>query len=252
MKLVTKIFKRDDWYVTSAFGKREPIITKNGITGNFHTGCDYGTNCQKWPQYAIEDGEIISCGIASDGAKYIWIHYPRIGKKILHYHLDKICVEDGKEIKEGTLLGYTGDSGKATGIHLHLGMKDVNKNNFEDPHDYNYIPIGNYYDKDNYDAILKVAYEVIEGKYGNGNSRVEQLTNEGYNAKKVQALVNKILKNTCSDLEYTVKNGDTLDKIAKKFNRTWNEIYEDNKDIIGNNPNIINVGQVLIIKTNKI
>lgn len=29
MKLASKIFKRDDWYVTSSYGKRKPIKTKN-------------------------------------------------------------------------------------------------------------------------------------------------------------------------------------------------------------------------------
>lgn len=49
MKLVTKIFKRNDWYVTSAFGKIAPIQTSNGTSSDFHNGCDYGTNCEKWP-----------------------------------------------------------------------------------------------------------------------------------------------------------------------------------------------------------
>lgn len=248
MKLVTKIFKRDDWYVTSLFGKRDSIITKNGITGNFHTGCDYGTNCQKWPQFAVEDGEIISCGVASDGAKYIWINYPRIEKKILHYHLDKICVKKGQTISEGTLLGYTGDTGKATGIHLHLGMKDIKGDNFIDPHDYDYIPT-DYYEEINQDILLEVAYEVINGKYGNGKTRIEKLTKKGFNANEVQNIVNKLMTSKLNkNIKYVVKKGDTLERIAVKFNTSWNEIYEDNKNIIGEDPNLISVGQELIIK----
>ena len=37
-------------------------------------------------------------------------------------------------------------------------------------------------------------------------------------------------------------------KIAKKYNTTWQELYIINKDIIGSNPNLIKVGQVLKIK----
>lgn len=47
---------------------------------------------------------------------------------------------------------------------------------------------------------------------------------------------------------YTVQAGDTLSKIAHKFNTNWRKIYELNKETIGSNPNYIKVGQNLIIK----
>lgn len=47
---------------------------------------------------------------------------------------------------------------------------------------------------------------------------------------------------------YTVQAGDTLYKIAHKFNTNWRKIYELNKETIGSNPNYIKVGQNLIIK----
>ena len=47
---------------------------------------------------------------------------------------------------------------------------------------------------------------------------------------------------------YIIKKGDTLSSIAKKYNTTWQKIYDNNKSIIGNNPNIIKSGQKLIIK----
>ncbi len=40
----------------------------------------------------------------------------------------------------------------------------------------------------------KVAYEVINGKYGNGDARVKALSAAGYDAKLVQDMVNEILK----------------------------------------------------------
>ena len=138
MNLVTKIFKRDDWYITSSFGYRKPIKTKKGITKKFHYGCDYGTHKEKWEQYALENGYILDCGKADDGAKYIWVDYPRIGIKLLHYHLSKICVKKGQKVTERTLLGYTGSTGRATGIHLHLGMQESFGNEFIDPQGYDY------------------------------------------------------------------------------------------------------------------
>ncbi len=127
------IFNNQKHYITSPYGKRNIISTSAGSTSSFHSGTDYGTNSRKLPQYAIENGTVISCGTASDGAKYVWVSYPRIGKKFLHYHLDSIAVKNGQTVKKGTKLGTTGMTGKATGIHLHLGVKDLKTDLYEDP-----------------------------------------------------------------------------------------------------------------------
>jgi nucleoid-associated protein YgaU len=47
--------------------------------------------------------------------------------------------------------------------------------------------------------------------------------------------------------EYEVKAGDNLTKIGKKFGKTWQEIYEANKDLIGKNPDLIQIGWKLQI-----
>lgn len=46
---------------------------------------------------------------------------------------------------------------------------------------------------------------------------------------------------------YVVKAGDNLSKIAKMYNTTWQKIYDKNKGVIGNNPNLIRPGQELLI-----
>ena len=46
---------------------------------------------------------------------------------------------------------------------------------------------------------------------------------------------------------YTVKEGDTLSKIAEKYNLNWKKLYEKNKDVIGDNPDLIYPGQKLVI-----
>ena len=89
------------------------------------------------------------------------------------------------------MLGLTGKTGYATGIHLHLSI---------------------------YDNILK--------KYINPNEFIYTKDNITY---------------------YIVKKGDNLSKIAKKYNTTWINIYNKNKNVIGQNPNLIYPGQKLII-----
>ena len=46
---------------------------------------------------------------------------------------------------------------------------------------------------------------------------------------------------------YTVQKGDTLSGIASKFGTTWQDLYAKNRDVIGDNPNLIIPGQVLRI-----
>lgn len=132
-KITNIIFNGKSHYITSPYGKRNVLNTAAGSTNPFHYGTDYGTNGKKIAQYAIEKGSVISCGKASDGAKYVWVKYPRINKKMLHYHLDSVKVKAGQTVSRGTLLGYTGKTGKATGVHLHLGVKDLTTDKYEDP-----------------------------------------------------------------------------------------------------------------------
>ena len=47
---------------------------------------------------------------------------------------------------------------------------------------------------------------------------------------------------------YIIKPGDTLSSIAKRYNTTVEKLYDDNKDIIGDNPNLIFPEQKLVIK----
>lgn len=54
---------------------------------------------------------------------------------------------------------------------------------------------------------------------------------------------------TTGTQSYTVKSGDSLSAIARKLtgSTNWQTIYEQNKAVIGSNPNMIKPGQVLTI-----
>ena len=139
MKLATRIFRRSDWYVTSPFGPRTQINTRAGTTGSFHNGCDYGTHVTKWAQYALEDGIVESAGKDSSGGIFAWIKYPRLGFRLLHYHLDSVAVRTGQTVNKDTVIGYTGTTGRSTGIHLHLGKRAIGSSAYVDPHTYDYV-----------------------------------------------------------------------------------------------------------------
>lgn len=136
MKLATRIFRRSDWYVTSPFGNRKDPITGAQL---FHSGCDYGTNREKWKQYALEDGIVESAGKDGSGGIFAWVRYPRLGFRLLHYHLDSVKVVTGQTVNKDTLIGYTGTTGRSTGIHLHLGMRMIGNSTYVNPHSYDYV-----------------------------------------------------------------------------------------------------------------
>lgn len=92
-----------------------------------------------------------------------------------------------------------------------------------------------------------IAQEVINGVWGNNPQRKNNLINAGYDYNTIQAIVNQKLGVSTAAIvkTYTVKKGDTLSAIAKKYGTTYQKIAKDNGIA---NPNLINVGQVLKIK----
>ena len=91
-------------------------------------------------------------------------------------------------------------------------------------------------------SLDEVAEEVIQGKWGNGSARKKALENAGYNYRVVQNKVNEILS---APAYYVVKKGDTLTKIAQKYNTTWYKL----KQLNGlKNANLIYVGQKLRVR----
>ena len=92
-------------------------------------------------------------------------------------------------------------------------------------------------------SVDDIAHEVINGMWGNGEDRKTRLTQAGYNYNDVQARVNEILgANKSTVRTYTVKKGDTLSGIAKKYNTTVDSLVKKNNI---KNRNLIYVGQVL-------
>ena len=47
------------------------------------------------------------------------------GKKLETYyaHLSKVCVKNGEKVKEGQLIGYSGQTGNCYGAHLHFEVR---------------------------------------------------------------------------------------------------------------------------------
>jgi len=247
-KITNIIFKGEKHVLTSKYGKRDPIKTSKGESSPYHRGCDYGTYGIKIPQYAIEDGVVFNCGTDETGAKYVTIKYPRINKRFLHWHLDSISVKKGQKVSKYTKIGTTGRTGRATGIHLHLGIIDLKTNYYIDPESYakSYNPPSEKVNNENITYIVKKGDTLISiaKKYNTTYQKIAS-DNNIKNPNIINVGQKLVINKTSSNITYIVKKGDTLISIAKKYNTTYQKIASDNNI---KNPNIINVGQKLVIK----
>lgn len=96
----------------------------------------------------------------------------------------------------------------------------------------------------------EIADDIINGTNGwkgiYGEERFTKLSTLGYDPKEVQSIVNnKINSKRASASYYTVKYGDTITSIAKKYKTTVAKLVSLNSI---KNPNIINVGQKIRVK----
>lgn len=90
----------------------------------------------------------------------------------------------------------------------------------------------------------EIATEVISGKWGNGQDRVNRLRTAGYDHVEIQKIVNgRLLPRT--EPPYTVQKGDTLSGIASAHKTTVANLVRLNNI---KNPNLIYPGQKLRLK----
>ena len=243
---MSRVFKNKDNQITQKYKKG----THNGIDlVGYKNALDY--------IIAHSDGEVVSVRSnykTTDKTGNSYGNYVKIkhnnGYYTLYAHLkyNSVCVTVGDRVAKGQMIGYMGATGHCTGAHLHFEVRDTSDTKI-DPTAYIDADLPKIEETtEPIKTIDEVAREVINGKWGNGDTRKQKLTEAGYNFSEVQQRVNEMLGYNCSSkTTYTVQSGDNLTKIAKKYNTTWQKIYEDNKDIIGSDPNLIKPGQVLTI-----
>ena len=132
-------------YISSFFGNRPDPIYK---ISKFHSGIDFSA-AKGTEAYATGDGVV--CDVERNEWGYgnmVTIDHG-YGYKTRYAHLQKAAVRKGQKVKRGQKIGYIGDSGKTTGVHLHY---EVLKNDVQvDPINFFY----NDLTPDEYDQILE-------------------------------------------------------------------------------------------------
>ncbi len=99
--------------VSSGFGPRR------GGASSFHHGVDLFTKTPA-PIYASGDGIIENIGMRTAYGRTVLIRH-RNDVKTRYAHLSSYArgLTAGTRVRRGDLIGYTGDTGNATAVHLH-------------------------------------------------------------------------------------------------------------------------------------
>jgi murein DD-endopeptidase MepM/ murein hydrolase activator NlpD len=131
--------------VASSFGEREDPINGEGA---FHTGVDidapYGT-----PVRASADGTVTGAQMGAGYGREVTLDH---GHDVitLYGHLSAAAVYPGQHVTRGEIIGYVGESGRATGPHLHYEVRLHN------------VPVNPY-------RYLRVTYEQAVNLYGDSS-----------------------------------------------------------------------------------
>lgn len=119
---ISPIIQVEDIRLTSQFGLRMHPVTKST---SFHNAIDIAAPSHT-EVYASSSGVVKKIDFDVNLGIYVVIaHQNKI--ESLYGHLFAVCVEVGQEVVIGEHLGFVGKTGRATGFHLHFGIKKENQ-----------------------------------------------------------------------------------------------------------------------------
>lgn len=136
--LAALFFKKDS---SSAPANKKPLITSkfgsriNPVTGKkeFHNGIDLALPINT-PLKALGDSTVVKVWNNALGGNQL-SYKLKNGFTMGYAHLNKVSVKAGQAVKKNQLLALSGNTGKTTGPHLHVTLRNA-AGNYIDPSPY--------------------------------------------------------------------------------------------------------------------
>jgi murein DD-endopeptidase MepM/ murein hydrolase activator NlpD len=108
--------------IGSGFGSRVNPVTRQR---SVHNGLDFPA-ARGTPVYATADGIVEKSGYDhGSGFGNLIILQHNFGFKTYYAHLQKTEVESSQYVHKGQLIGYSGNTGRSTGPHLHYEVRHL-------------------------------------------------------------------------------------------------------------------------------
>ncbi len=107
-------------FVTSPFGYRK---APTGGARKYHQGIDLQGG-EGSPVVAAAGGTVVSVSYSWAKGNNVLVQHAD-GYETAYFHFSKVAVKTGQKVRQGDVLGFEGDTGIATGPHLHF---EIHKN----------------------------------------------------------------------------------------------------------------------------
>ena len=191
-------------HVTSNFGRRGSRRYHYGIDIKAHTGDTI---------YAAFDGKIRVKQFDRRGYGYYVVIRHLNGLETLYGHLSKFLVDENDFVMSGDPIGLAGNTGRSFGSHLHFETRFLGK-----PIDPNFIV-----DFEN-KVCHRDTYLVSNDSYKKTtlSSRVIKRTGNVNYVQATNRENNKFVSGNAAS--HTIRSGDTLEKIARRYGVTINQL----------------------------
>jgi len=104
--------------ITSSFGKAR--VYNSSLKG-YHSGTDYRAKVGT-PVIAVNDAKVVLVADRYYSGGTVLLDHGE-GIYTCYFHMSKFDVKKGQMVKQGTVLGFSGQSGRVTGPHLHFSAR---------------------------------------------------------------------------------------------------------------------------------
>lgn len=105
------------WRVSDPYGwRKDPFTSREQFHRGVDLACPQGT-----PVRAAQGGVVAQARRSTSFGNYLRLRHPG-GWESIYAHLEYLYVRPGEVVEQGQLLGAAGQTGRATGPHLHFEL----------------------------------------------------------------------------------------------------------------------------------